>query len=145
MQLDATQAQLCCWQISRALSVCAWIQDSRREGACCAGGLYNIIRGVPMVSQQGNKVTWFMQGQGQLGAEGFVAGSMYIIFALSCFGLINAPNWLGSLHKSNYHVACYVLLAVAVIVFQRIVGFYTQKTGYHLRYYLIDWLQGVRS
>jgi OST3 / OST6 family, transporter family len=103
---------------------------------------------VPLVSQSANgKVAWFMKGQGQLGAEGFAAGIMYVAFAITCFALVNAPAWLGHLHKSDpmvYRLVCYLQLAGAAFLLHRIVEFYTMKTGYHLRYYLVDWLRGVR-
>jgi len=67
-------------------------------GACVvfwfstSGGMYNIIRGMPMVSVgQNGKVMWWMQGRGgQLGMEGFIMGTSYMVFS----GLISAMTYV---------------------------------------------------
>lgn len=111
--------------------------------------MYNIIRGVPFTAvDRSGKPSWYMTGQGQLGAEGFLAGSMYVLFSLCCFSLVNAPQWFGHLGKKDspvYRLICYGLLLAAVFLCQRVVQFYTWKTGYRIRYYVIDWLAGIRS
>lgn len=113
-----------------------------------AGGLYNIIRGVPMVTVQNGKTVWFMPGQGQLGAEGALAGGMYVAFALCCFALLSAPKWFSKLSQSGrafYRPVCYALLLAATLLVRSIVAFYTYKTGYRIRFYLVDWLLGVQQ
>ena len=111
-----------------------------------AGGLFNIIRGMPMSSvDRDGKVQWFMPGQGQLGAEGFLMGSTYVSFAMCCFALTQLPRWFaGSKDSTVYRVVAYVLLLAAVGLFRMVVNFYTMKTGYRLRWYVLDWLRGVR-
>jgi hypothetical protein len=108
-----------------------------------AGGLHNIIRGMPfMATDKQGKVQWYSSGQGQLGAEGFVVGAMYVAFAVCCFVLTNAPRLFGHLHGGKgtwYRPICYTLVFATLLLWRRIVDFYRWKTGYHLRFYLLDW------
>lgn len=103
---------------------------------CGAGGLHNIIRGVPLVRVGENGVEWYMQGQGQLGMEGFVVGGMYVLFALCGCGLIYANDLFEN--PGAVRVSSYMFLAGAVFLFLRIKAFYAWKTGYHLRFYLFE-------
>ena len=114
------------------------------------GGLFNIIRGVPFTSfDRAGQPIWYTPGQGQLGAEGFVVGSMYVMFAATCYLLTNSQTTFGHLASSKsggwFQQACYMLVAVGVLLVQRIVHFYTWKTGYQLRFYLLDWLLGIKG
>lgn len=112
----------------------------------CAGGLFNIIRGMPLTTgDKDGRLQWYMPGQGQLGAEGFFMGSTYVSFAMCVFALTQLPRWFASSKDStSYRVVAYVLLLACVGLFRIVVNFYTMKTGYRLRWYVLDWLRGVR-
>jgi hypothetical protein len=92
---------------------------------------------VPLVRQGENGVVeWYMQGQGQLGMEGFMVGGMYVLFALCGCGLIYANELFDN--PGAVRVFSYLFLAGAVLLFLRIKQFYAYKTGYHLRFYLAE-------
>eukprot|EP01024_Parvocaulis_polyphysoides_P011526 TRINITY_DN14045_c0_g1_i4.p1 TRINITY_DN14045_c0_g1~~TRINITY_DN14045_c0_g1_i4.p1 ORF type:complete len:334 (-),score=27.91 TRINITY_DN14045_c0_g1_i4:91-1092(-) len=100
-----------------------------------SGGMYDIIRGVPlMVPTQEGKVQWYTQGQGQLGAEGFTIGTMYIVFAVS----LVVFTQLGPRIKDQMvqRVVLYSALVIAYFCFSRVVSFYKFKNGYHWYTYL---------
>eukprot|EP00892_Ulva_mutabilis_P004234 jgi/Ulvmu1/2182/UM013_0027.1 len=100
-----------------------------------SGGMYNIIRGIPLVRQQENgQVEWFQGGQGQLGMEGFVVGSLYVSFAVSCLGLLLVPELSSS--AATVRTVSIVCMVCAVLILRQIIHFYRWKTGYHLRFYL---------
>lgn len=50
-----------------------------------SGGMYNIIRDVPMVgyNSRERKAVMFISGQGQMGAEGFIMGTLYLLSGLT--------------------------------------------------------------
>jgi OST3 / OST6 family, transporter family len=107
-----------------------------------AGGLYNIIRNVPMsTTGQDGHFRWYLPGQGQLGLEGLTVGAMYVGFALCCTGLISLPKYIRD--KSLCRMACYTCLIAACLLFVKVVHFYKWKTGYHWRFYLLDWMLGI--
>jgi hypothetical protein len=101
-----------------------------------AGGLHNIIRSVPLVRLSEHGVEWYVQGSGQLGMEGFVVGGMYVLFALCCCGLIYASDLFEN--PGAVRVSSYIFVASAVMLFLRIKAFYAWKTGYNLRFYLLE-------
>lgn len=101
-----------------------------------SGGMHNIIRGMPMVTinPQTKTPQYFMPGQGQLGTEGFVMGSLYTLVGLA-FALVVyvAPK---AKSASSRRMVAYGGLCVAFICFRQVVGLYTWKTGYHWRKYI---------
>lgn len=101
-----------------------------------SGGMHNIIRGMPMVTiNPSTKLPqYFMPGQGQLGTEGFVMGSLYTLVGLS-FGLVVyvAPK---AKSPSYRRLLAYGGLALALFSFNQVVQLYTWKTGYHWRKYI---------
>lgn len=100
-----------------------------------AGGLYNIIRGMPMVRQhQDGAVEWYQGGQGQLGMEGFVVGGMYVAFAVSCLGLLLVSEMTSN--TATVRAVSIGCMVAAVLVARQIIHFYRWKTGYHWRFYL---------
>lgn len=107
-----------------------------RNRICGAGGLHNIIRGVPLVRVGEHGVEWYLQGQGQLGMEGFAVGGMYVLFALCGCGLIFANEIFDN--PGAVRVSSYMFIVGALILFMRIKAFYAWKTGYHLRFYLFE-------
>ena len=76
-----------------------------------------------------------------------MVGCMYVAFAACCVLLANAPQWFGHLAGGKgtwYRPICYTLVFIAIFLVRRIIDFYTWKTGYRLRFYLLDYLLGVR-
>ena len=100
-----------------------------------SGGMHNIIRGVPLVyANREGVVQLFMPGaQGQLGAEGFITGTLYLLFALSLSALTYVTPHVKD--EMARRVLGYVLLGVAYLSFRQVVVNYTQKTGYRWRTY----------
>lgn len=78
----------------------------------------------------------FMPGQGQLGAEGFIMGSLYCTVGL-CVALLTqlAPNVLVNDKKSQRYAA-FGLLLVAVFAYLKITDIYQWKTGHRAVWYL---------
>ena len=101
-----------------------------------SGGMHNIIRGMPMVTIDPNSKTpkYFMQGQGQLGTEGFVMGTLYTCVGLA-FALVVyiAPK---AKAVSNQRLIAYAGLFIAYICVTQVVKVYSWKTGYHWRRYI---------
>lgn len=101
-----------------------------------SGGLFNIIRGIPfsMRSKDG-KTQLFYKGQGQqLGAEGFMAGTSYVIFSsavlIVCYGLKHIENV--NVQRSVFYAA----MILAAFVMKEVVYAYTLKTGYPFKQYI---------
>ena len=99
-----------------------------------SGGMHNIIRGVPMYFFDPNagKVQMFLnQAQGQLGAEGFIMGSMTMAFALSVATLsyvapkMSNPTW--------QRVVCWAALIVGALSLRSLNSSYIWKTGHRMR------------
>lgn len=107
-------------------------------GFSTSGGMYNIIRGMPMyVMDRGGKIRWWMEGRsGQFGAEGFVMGSSYILFSslisLMVYGLPHVKN--GQL-RSGLSITCAVLVG---LVGRAIFSAYTQKSGMSMRSFFME-------
>lgn len=100
-----------------------------------SGGMHNIIRGVPLYypDQEGKIKVFLPSNQGQLGAEGFIMGFMYLLFGLSVASLTFAVPKLAE--PSHRRTASYVIIVFAGLVFKQIVNNYTWKTGYRWRLY----------
>ena len=99
-----------------------------------SGGMHNIIRGVPMYFYDPNagKVQMFLnQAQAQLGAEGFIMGSMTMAFALSVATLsyvapkMSNPFW--------QRVVCWAALIIGGFSLRSLVTSYQWKTGHRMR------------
>lgn len=101
-----------------------------------SGGMHNIIRGMPMVTLDPNTKAprYFMPGQGQLGTEGFVMGSLYTCVGLA-FGLVVyiAPKAKAA---STQRMLAYSGLLAAYMCVSQVVSIYSWKTGYHWRKYI---------
>ena len=65
--------------------------------------------------------------QGQLGAEGFIMGSMYLGFGVSVAALTFAVPKLAS--ESSRRYGAYACIFAAIMLFRQIVSLYTWKTG----------------
>lgn len=102
-------------------------------GFATAGGMYNIIRGMPMVMPtRDGKVKWWLESrQGQLGAEGFLMGSSYIVFS-ACISLMvyALPHIKDARLRGGLSVLATV---VAGLVGRGIFAAYTMKSGMRMR------------
>ena len=101
-----------------------------------SGGMYNIIRGVPMVGidRQTNKATVFMGGSGQMGAEGFIMGTSVMAFGMliACSAmLVPRIEEAGQRRK-----VAYGLMLGLWILFNWITGTHMWKTGLRSSFYI---------
>lgn len=101
-----------------------------------SGGMFNIIRGMPMYQRgQDGKLHFFMSGrQGQYGAEGFIMGSTYLLFSLALAVLVYVSPRVQS-KQARTLTSFGAIMAVVWLGFQ-IFGLYKSKNGYWLRLYL---------
>lgn len=101
-----------------------------------SGGMYNIIRGMPMTIPGKGGPQLFMQGQGQLGAEGFIMGSRYTGFGLAlAFATLVAPKIKS---PTGQRVLAYLCLVIAFLCLNAVISVYKWKTGYGVHSYLFD-------
>ncbi|KAL4425744.1 hypothetical protein ABPG75_009760 [Micractinium tetrahymenae] len=111
-------------------------------GALCvywfsvSGGMFNIIRGVPLVGFDHRKrqAMLFMPGQGQLGAEGFIMGSLYTTVGLSVAALITLVPKIKD--SGAQRVAAYAILLVAFMAYRMVTSNHVWKTGMSPHWYL---------
>eukprot|EP00200_Dunaliella_tertiolecta_P004164 CAMPEP_0202341696 /NCGR_PEP_ID=MMETSP1126-20121109/2576_1 /ASSEMBLY_ACC=CAM_ASM_000457 /TAXON_ID=3047 /ORGANISM="Dunaliella tertiolecta, Strain CCMP1320" /LENGTH=343 /DNA_ID=CAMNT_0048932541 /DNA_START=87 /DNA_END=1118 /DNA_ORIENTATION=+ len=103
-----------------------------------SGGMYNIIRGMPLFlkDKQGKMQLFTGSRSGQLGAEGFIVGSGYVLFSLSVALLTHGmPHVKNSVIRGSLS---YILVALAGFLAVQIWQVYTSKTGYKVSSYLLD-------
>ena len=94
-----------------------------------SGGMYNIIRGMPMVlPQRDGTVKLFLDGSGQVGFEGFLMGTLYASVGLSFFALSAAATRLSD--EGGRRVAGYVALCLAWFAYRRVVSIHDWKTSF---------------
>ena len=101
-----------------------------------SGGMHNIIRGIPLyvLTQQGAQ--FFMPpGQGQMGAEGFLCGTGYLIVGLAVSGLTFLHKLMPGADVQKQRIAAYVILGLGTYSFLKVVDVYRWKTGYRWRTY----------
>jgi oligosaccharyltransferase complex subunit gamma len=96
-----------------------------------SGGMFNIIRGMPLIGQdpqRPGRVAWWMGSRSaQFGMEGFVMGSSYVLFsALLGAAVFSAPKLKARGTRGTAALAC---LAVAWFVLMRILAAYDSKTS----------------
>ena len=100
-----------------------------------SGGMYNIIRGAPFIGYdpRSKSSVIFMGGSGQMGAEGFIMGSFYVLFAL----LVSSFTRLLPTVKeeSERRIRGWVILGAAVVVLRVILGNHAWKSHIHSYYY----------
>lgn len=101
-----------------------------------SGGMFNIIRGVPFVGYDHRKRTsmLFTSGQGQLGAEGFIMGTLYTTVGLAVAAFITLIPKVKD--PSAQRVAAYAVMFVAFIAFRLVTGNHLWKTGMATTWYL---------
>lgn len=98
-----------------------------------SGGMYNIIRGVPLVTanREGRMIWWLDGRSGQLGAEGFVMGSSYMLFSALLASLTYVAPRVKSAGARG--VLSLVLVIAAALTALRILAAYKNKTGMSMR------------
>jgi oligosaccharyltransferase complex subunit gamma len=94
-----------------------------------SGGMYNIIRGMPMVlPQRDGTVKLFMDGSGQVGFEGFLMGSLYATVGLAFLAVSAAATRLAD--EGSRRVAGYSALCLAWFAYRRVVSIHNWKTSF---------------
>jgi oligosaccharyltransferase complex subunit gamma len=100
-----------------------------------SGGMYNIIRGAPFIGYDARtrSSVLFTSGSGQMGAEGFIMGTFYILFAL----LITSFTKLLPTVKeeSERRLRGWVILGAAVVVLRVVLGNHAWKSHINSFYY----------
>ena len=101
-----------------------------------SGGMYNIIRGMPLVLPTRSGVRLFLDGSsGQVGFEGFLMGTLYSAVGL----LLAALATLVTRAKDEQarRVWGYVCVALAWFAYTRVVSVHDWKTGFTWSQYLV--------
>ncbi|KAK9826559.1 hypothetical protein WJX74_002791 [Apatococcus lobatus] len=101
-----------------------------------SGGMHNIIRGVPLVmpDMKTGKVQMFLQqAQGQLGAEGFIMGTLYTACGLS----VAVLTWLAPNLKDRgiQRGVSYLALLTGLVSFYQVISNYRWKTNYRMGWF----------
>lgn len=102
-----------------------------------SGGMHNIIRGMPFFSHDRNnpgKLVFFYQGTGmQLGAEGFVVGSLYTLVGLM---LALVTHLLHEIRAKNaQRFILLVVMTISFIAVRKVITLDNWKTGYFVHGY----------
>lgn len=102
--------------------------------------MHNIIRGIPLyvLTQQGAQF-WMPPGQGQLGGEGFLCGTGYLLVGLSVTGITFLDRIVPRLDPQKRRYAALAIMAVGAYSFLKVVSAYRWKTGYRWRTYFGGW------
>mmetsp|Transcript_9372 Transcript_9372/g.34384 ORF Transcript_9372/g.34384 Transcript_9372/m.34384 type:complete len:370 (+) Transcript_9372:136-1245(+) len=98
-----------------------------------SGGMYNIIRGVPMFSQDprtGKLLLFSQQPQGQLGFEGFTMGSMYLGVGTTLAGLAFGTPIISN--ASLRRIVSTILSVCFAFFAWKVIDMYKWKTGYRV-------------
>lgn len=97
-----------------------------------SGGMYNIIRGIPMYIFRDGKIQYWLPGrQGQLGAEGLIMGASYIAISVLLVVLTRVAPAIESIQLRKL-VGTVTTAASAMLVFMVFEGL-RWKTGHSLR------------
>lgn len=102
-----------------------------------SGGMHNIIRGMPFFTQDREhpgKLQFFYPGSGmQLGAEGFVVGSLYTLVGLSLAFVTHLLYEIRS--KTAQRFFLLVVMGVSFIAVRKVISLDNWKTGYYVHGY----------
>jgi oligosaccharyltransferase complex subunit gamma len=100
-----------------------------------SGGMYNIIRGAPFVGYdpRTRSSVIFTGGSGQMGAEGFIMGTLFMVFAIliASFGKM-LPTIK---EESERRVTGFVILGAASFVLRVVLSFHAWKSHINSSYY----------
>ena len=93
-----------------------------------SGGMYNIIRGVPFVGYdpRSKSAVVFTSGSGQMGAEGFIMGTFYVVFALLFASFSKLLPTVKE--ESERRLRGWVMLGAAAVIFRIVLGNHAWKT-----------------
>lgn len=97
--------------------------------------MYIIIRGMPFVQfdQRTRSSNLFLPGQGQLGAEGYIMGTQYLLFGLAvAAGTHLLPRVRDSAARRRLG---YALIAGGALLMRSIMGTHHWKTGMTTHWY----------
>jgi len=100
-----------------------------------SGGMYNIIRGSPFIGYdpRTRSTIIFMSGSGQMGAEGFIMGTLYLLFALL---IVSFGKMLPSVkEESERRNRGWVMLGAASVVLRIVLGYHAWKSHINSYYY----------
>lgn len=98
--------------------------------------MHNIIRGMPLYALTPQGAQFFMPpGQGQLGAEGFLCGTGYLVVGLAVTGLTLMPKFTSGMDLQKQRYIAYGVMILGTWSFLKVVGMYRWKTGYRWRTY----------
>jgi len=97
--------------------------------------MYNIIRGMPMVSAtQDGRVQWWLPGSGQLGAEGYLMGTTYMVFSLSLATLTYVvPRVTNEDMRTSISL---IAMGLSFFMLTSIMALWQSKTGMRARNFL---------
>jgi oligosaccharyltransferase complex subunit gamma len=100
-----------------------------------SGGMYNIIRGTPFIGYdpRTKSSVVFTSGSGQMGAEGFIMGTFYILFALLIASFTRMLPRVKE--ESERRIRGWVILGAAVVVLRVVLGNHEWKTHIQSFYY----------
>ncbi len=100
-----------------------------------SAGLYNIIRGMPLVAPggRGGRSRIFLDRGGQLGAEGFIMGSLYTAVGLATAALTAVVPRVA---LPSRRVAGFGTLAILWFAYSRVASIHAWKTGIAWRTFL---------
>lgn len=101
-----------------------------------SAGLYNIIRGMPLVAPggPGGRPRIFLDRGGQLGAEGFIMGTLYTAVGLATAGLTHVVPRVAA--PGARRVAGFGALAALWFAYSRVASIHAWKTGIAWRTFL---------
>ena len=96
-----------------------------------SGGMYNIIRGVPLIGMdpRTRKPKAFMEGSGQMGAEGFIMGTLVMAFGMLVFAFTKVVPMIED--SKSRRATSYGIMVVGFFLFNWITGMHEWKS--HLR------------
>lgn len=100
-----------------------------------SGGMFNIIRGVPLVGMdpRTRQPTAFIRGGGQMGAEGFTMGTLVVAFGLLAAGFTHIVPYIEN--KKSRRTVSYGIIVVAFLVFNWLSGAHLWKTSLRTFFY----------
>jgi len=101
-----------------------------------SGGMYNIIRGMPLfIRNKEGRIQFFLGRGSSLGAEGFIIGTGYVAFSLAiALQTYAVPRIRNKIART---AVSYVLAIGAGYMAMQLFMVYMQKTGYKIHSYLL--------
>ncbi|KAL4521922.1 hypothetical protein Ndes2526B_g01946 [Nannochloris sp. 'desiccata'] len=100
-----------------------------------SGGMYNIIRGAPFIGYdpRTRSSVIFTSGSGQMGAEGFIMGTFYVVFALLIASFTKLLPTVKE--ESERRVRGWAILGAASVVLRVVLGYHAWKSHINSFFY----------